>query len=364
VTGDVLVRAGPGGVVRDAHGRLWLVLDVGRGGATGIDDLQPSRAGLGDRTLVGGRLPDGAAVAEVVTAAGERVVATVGGGAWIALLDEPLAVGDDPPVRFADAAGATVRRELPAAWPREPADDVDAACPACAGRAWEVVTALDGSRGWTSGAPSRLVVCRACGHEECMGAVLQVADHAELPEQLRPEEREEAERLTREHERESRRLVLAELRVPVLAPVGDGPLELRGWGGGAGRGTERLTVRRGDVEVQTADEPERFEGDEAVLREALAQLLVCVAPGEGSAAAFVMGLRTAARSAAGEAARAERGDLALRVDGHGQRFALLRAGDAWVALLRRAGLRVTVSARAVEPADVALEHVDPAALEG
>jgi len=301
----------------------------------------------GERTLVGGRLPEGAVAAEVLTAGGERVGAAVGGGAWAALLDEPLTAGLDPVVRFADAAGATVRRPLPHGWPREPVDDADVACPACGGRAWELVTAHDARQA---------VVCRACGHEDPLGSVLTVGSQAERDE--------EAERLAREHERETRRLVLADLRVPVLAPVGAAPLELRGWGGGVGRGTERISVRRGAVEVETADEPRRWEGDDGVLREALAALLHAVEPGAGSAAAFVLRVRAAERAAVRAAARAVRDDIALRVDRHAQRFVLLRAEGAWVALLRRSGLRVVVSARGIEPARVALEHVDPVMLQG
>lgn len=84
-------------------------------------------------------------------------------------------MGDAGPVRFVDESGATVRSPLPADWPRKPVTDADEPCPACGGREWDIMRALDASRGASqapdgSTQPSSFVVCPVCGHEEHLGS--------------------------------------------------------------------------------------------------------------------------------------------------------------------------------------------------
>jgi hypothetical protein len=341
VDGDIVVRVEGAGVVRARDGSLWLVLDLERGGATLLDDHRPVVAGLGDRTLVGGRLPEGAATAEVVDAAGERHAAQASGGAWAVLLDDPTS-GRLPPVRFADAG--------------EP-------CPACGGRAWDDVTPLDGSRGTSGGGdPVHVVVCRTCGHEESMGVGFVATDEP-LPEQLAPDEEEEARRIAEEHERLSRELTLAELVVPPHAATGEGAPELVGWRS-RNHVPYAITVRRGQVEVETAQVQPHDDADVVHARAVLARTVQDARSDwpERSHAGSALWLAAARRDAERASARLAPRAVALRVDGHAQRFLLVAHGETSVAVLRRAGLRLTVVAHDVDPADVALAHVDPAEL--
>lgn len=139
----------------------------------GIDDA---------RALVFGALPDDAVSAEAVTRDGERVTCAIGEGVWLVVLP------DDPrqryPVVFRDERGAPVNPGLPADWKREAVGEREEPCPACQTNAWDIVTAgwkgtghLRNTRwGYTGGShsdpePGKAFVCRACGHEERIGAV-------------------------------------------------------------------------------------------------------------------------------------------------------------------------------------------------
>jgi hypothetical protein len=148
---------GAAAIVRDGRG-MWL---AGRADQPSvlIDDARPRIEGLaGDRTAQGGRLPPGAVGAEVVDHAGARHPAAAANGAWIVVLDEPVN-GDTNPVRYVDAAGATVTAPLPAG-ARTPIDDAPEPCPACGASGWDHVVPDDHPGGMTH------VVCRACGHAE------------------------------------------------------------------------------------------------------------------------------------------------------------------------------------------------------
>jgi hypothetical protein len=81
------------GVVRRDDGEIVVTHDVSD------DRGQPQREGdrylpvktwlHGDRSLVGGLLPVGAVSLEVVDDQGTRVLATIGGGAYAAILEQP-----------------------------------------------------------------------------------------------------------------------------------------------------------------------------------------------------------------------------------------------------------------------------------
>jgi hypothetical protein len=109
----VLVSLASGaGVVRLDNGLVLVAHEVGQGGGTFLreaDPFHPEKAGDDDWCVVGGLLPPGAVSAEVVDDRGERVAATVGQGAYAALLNEPLD-GHEPIVCCRDADGELVRR--------------------------------------------------------------------------------------------------------------------------------------------------------------------------------------------------------------------------------------------------------------
>ena len=77
------------GVVRASDGHVRLSSSLERADGPRVEEYRPSHLGLDDdRTAVGGRLPPGAASAEVVDDAGERHVAATANGAYVALVAE------------------------------------------------------------------------------------------------------------------------------------------------------------------------------------------------------------------------------------------------------------------------------------
>jgi hypothetical protein len=149
------------------------------GSGTFIEDYQPVREGLTRRRMVyGGLLPPGATAVALLDATGAEHPAAVAKGAWIGVVDDGDRL-DGCKVRYKDVQGEFVAPPLPPHWPREPVEDATQDCPVCGSRAWDVVTALDGSRGsivaddWGE-QPGRVVVCRRCGHEVQMGAMIRI----------------------------------------------------------------------------------------------------------------------------------------------------------------------------------------------
>jgi hypothetical protein len=200
-TVDVLVSVqtndGSAGVLRDEDGAMWLSWRIDGLGGPRLDDYRPDHLGLpDDQTLIGGRLPPGAVGAEVVDDAGRRITAVAGGGAWIAVLDQPI-LGPRAPAWCCDASGAPIAPELPADWPRTRIADANEPCPACGRTVWDEVTPTDDSRGMRSipgtNPPSRppmhndyagmeptpFVVCCACGHEESIGAMIRFSSSSD-----------------------------------------------------------------------------------------------------------------------------------------------------------------------------------------
>jgi hypothetical protein len=163
------------GVVRRDDGEVVMTHDArdGRGAPLDCRDHRPAKDWLDEnRTLVGGLLPRGAVSAEVTDHADTRIVATVGGGAYVAILQQP---NDDHEhvVCCRDGAGQPVARPLPPDWTRTEVTDADVPCPARGAVAYDEVLPTDGSRGGRGGhghdgplEPCRITVCRICGHEE------------------------------------------------------------------------------------------------------------------------------------------------------------------------------------------------------
>ena len=221
---EVLVSVATGGgitgVLRDEDGAVWLSWRIDGLGGPRLDDYRPSHMGLDDdRTLIGGRLVAGAVGAEVVDDAGRRIAAAVGGGAWVAVLEQPVR-GPIAPAWCWDAERRPLAAALPADWPRTRVADASEPCPACGGTIWDQVTATDDSRGMrgTGSAPSApppvvdhyhgmeptpFVVCCACGHEESIGALVRMtrASDADAVEATRRQE--QARRKIQQRQRET-----------------------------------------------------------------------------------------------------------------------------------------------------------------
>jgi hypothetical protein len=95
------------GVVRLDDGEIVITHDVrdGRGSRLGAGEYRPTKDWLDEaRCLVGGLLPPGAVSAEVIDDAGRRGAVTEGGGAYVAILNQPND-GHEPVVCCRDAAG-------------------------------------------------------------------------------------------------------------------------------------------------------------------------------------------------------------------------------------------------------------------
>jgi hypothetical protein len=169
------------GVVRRDDRDFVITQDVSddRGQPLRRGDYRPVKTWLDDeRSLVGGVQPPGAVSAEVIDDRSRRVAATVGGGAYVAILEQTND-GHEPVVCCRDESGAPVPRPLPADWTRSEVTDAEEPCPACGAVAYDEVLPTDGSRGGRGGhghdgplEPCRIVVCRRCGHEEGAGSSL------------------------------------------------------------------------------------------------------------------------------------------------------------------------------------------------
>jgi hypothetical protein len=173
---------GGAGVVCRDDGEIVITQDVSddRGQSLrGGDDYRPVQTWLDDvRSIVAGLLPPRAVSAEVVDDRGTRVAATVGGGVYAAIREQPND-GHEPVVCCRDESGTPVPRPLPTGWTRTEVTDAEERCPGCGAIAYDEVLPTDGSRGGRGGhghdgplEPCRIVVCRHCGHEEGAGSAL------------------------------------------------------------------------------------------------------------------------------------------------------------------------------------------------
>jgi len=132
-----------------------------------------------DRVVIAGRLPQCATSAEAVLPNGQRVACAAGSGVWMVVLPNTGRDRQTHPILFRDGDGEPVAPALPAHWERRSVDRLTA-CPACGRTAWDVVTPpsqLIGSTrtapwGYAATGPNRAYVCRVCGHQDMIGAVL------------------------------------------------------------------------------------------------------------------------------------------------------------------------------------------------
>jgi hypothetical protein len=165
----LLVSEGRAGVGVDNWGgeeHLLLVRDTEERSGT-LLERTPSAIEDGACSVVGGRLPDRAAKAEVIDLTGQSHDAAVGGGAFVAVV--PGHFRELPPtVMFRGPRGGLIAN------PRDPdarferLEEVEDPCPACGRVGWEIVRVVANEYGsgdieWESGR------CRHCGHEESLG---------------------------------------------------------------------------------------------------------------------------------------------------------------------------------------------------
>lgn len=368
------------GVLRDRNGTCWLSCSLQRASGPRLDDTRPRSRGLSeDRTLIGGLLPAGAVRAEVVDARGERHVAAVGDGAWVAVLAQPID-GRATPVCFRDEHGSAVAPALPAGWPRSAVEDAAQRCPACGECGWDEALPTDDSRGMrgTAGGgmePTPIVVCRFCGYEESVGAwmtMVSASPRADADE-------DEVARRTRAAMRERRRrrsAMLTEIDFPIYAPQG-WEVTLAGWGGG--ERVERVSVAHHDMgagsdrmlRVETVRSEECARSEQALAQAEMEQLLhrrprsqgvgraeAERAMAERSEAARAIALHALQRERRLRAAKAARSRCDLIVDGLARSFTLLRSGDRWSAAACGPGLTIVLAAIDVDPASLRLAPLE------
>jgi hypothetical protein len=387
----VLVElAGGEGVVRRGDGVLVVTQDVrvDRGVPLRADDIyRPVKTWLpDDRSLVGGILPLGAVSAEVVDDRGERVVAGVGGGAYVAVLEQPND-GHEPVVCCRDATGTVVRRPLPADYPSNPVDDADVPCPACGAIDYEERFATEQWRGGRPGPdgtviPNPIVICRRCGHEEREGTFFAAAGGSEDDEDEAAREARAAR--AREHARVGRWLsttmLLRALKFPVYAAEG-WPAVISGSGAHGDRLTS-VTIGHydtPDADPYAGDRP-RFEiataredspaNDE--LRQARWTLYGWLQNNdedarsswpETSRAAVTLWLAARDRTVRGKVLAAVSSEQPISIDGAPAPFLTLTAAAGhWVAVRRHNDLVITIAASDVDPTTIRVEPIpDPAA---
>lgn len=136
-------REGDGTVTWTAGRRGWGM----RRGEAGAPFVLPVPGG----TLLAGEIPPGAEAIAVRAPVQPRET-VVAGGRYLAVLPEKVS-GESVTVLARDAAGAIVPWPVVGETRRRVLADADISCPACGGRAWDVV--------WRPGA--RTTVCHTCG---------------------------------------------------------------------------------------------------------------------------------------------------------------------------------------------------------
>ena len=315
--------------------------------------------------MIGGLLPGLAVSAEVIDDIGERHAAAAANGAYVAVLDQPM-TGKTCPVCCRDEHGSPVAPALPASWPRTPVLDAEERCPACGAVAWDEVhpTRRVARQSWNeerAKEPTPIVVCRACGHEESVGAWFAMKSQGEMD----PEELERMRRTAEDTRRRRRRAVLAEVGFPIYAAEGLSTSITGHGGGSSGPGTpirvEEVTITQpaeaiGEqprLRVETAEGNKGGISEYAFARRWLElSLLEEIRPPkqeirppkvQRSQAARALAWRSVDRDRRKLAARAERRERPLLLDGGPQSFAFLSLGERRVAVHKSAGLTVTRS---------------------
>jgi hypothetical protein len=382
----VIQLPGGAGVVRRDDGEIVITYNVGddRGQPLrGSDDFRPVQMGLDRaRTIVAGLLPPGAVSAEVVEDGGARIAAVVGGGVYAAVLDQPID-GREPVVCCRDESGAPVPRPLAADWTRTAVSDAEEPCPACGAIAYDEVLPTDDSRGGRGGhghdgplEPCRIVVCRACGHEEGAGSSLMRFTS--------PDDEDDAAKAARiaRHRAEARvqkwyrdTMTLRGVTFPIYAAE-TWPARITG-SGSSGANLTKLTVGH---DTEESDDPftvpeltvtttiRDARGDDLSHARRALEMWVhddhSLPKSEGlSDAATTLWFAARRRDRRAAAVGAVQSEQLITIDGTPQPFLRLTTPTArWVAVRRHDDLTITIAAHDVDPTALTLEPIaDPAA---
>jgi hypothetical protein len=361
------------------------VVEGGGSGVRGWDRFHPVKSWVDEhRSVVGGLLPPGAVSVEVVDDRRARVAATVGDGAYVAVIEQPND-GYEPIVCCRDADGVPVRRPWAGEYPSVRVTDTEERCPACGAVDWDEYTPFEE---WRGGRGSKVdgthvanpvVSCRVCGHEEGEGTFYGARPQEDDSE----DEEERAARLARADAQARKHRWLAGLMTlratecPIYAADG-WPARL---GGSASRGDELAAITVRHYETPDAD---MFAGDRArllvvtkreqsrpgdLLGDARDQLESWVHEDAGGArwpeasrAAITLWLRARDRKTRAAALDAVRSEQLVAIDGASTSMLTLTSGNRWVAVARHADLLIGVAGRDVDPSSLALEPVaDPPA---
>jgi hypothetical protein len=148
-------------VCRDEDdGSLWLTAELGSDGWWDLEGYEIADEDSESARAFAGRLPSGAASAELRDVRDAVHHATIGSGVWLVVVPRSVPVAPTA-VLFRDPTGALVAPAQPPSADAQPIPDADVPCPACQGREWDLVTRPERE----SSQPERMIVCRRCGHE-------------------------------------------------------------------------------------------------------------------------------------------------------------------------------------------------------
>jgi hypothetical protein len=385
--GTVLIGLdGGAGVVRQSDGMTVVTGDVTQGCGTYLrpdDPYEPESTWVDQhRSVVGGLLPPGVASVEIVDDGGTRVTASIGNGAYAAILAQPNSGWYTPVVCCRDAAGAVVRRPLPADYPSVRVTDTTAPCPACGEVDYEECTPTEQWRGGRPGPgdttiPNPIVVCRVCGHQEREGTFYGLRDDSADTED---EPAREARIARADAERRLQRwysdtMTVRAATFPIYA-ADDWPARIAG-SNISGDEQTSITIRhdatlqpdpfppgRAQVEVTTSTKSEHGDDELRTAREALHSWLHSEGGGsawpDASRAATTLWLRARDREVRARALNAERSVQPIAIDGTPEPFLTLAAATGgWVAVRRHGDLIITISA--AHDLDAAALRVEPIA---
>ncbi len=328
-----------------------LTHDVRTGSRTELRGYRPARHGLGDElTLAGGMLPPGAVSAVAFDHAGREHRATCGGGAWLALLEEPMR-GEAPPMRFLGDAGELVPVPTPTGVRLEAVTDAVDPCPVCQALEWQKTTSappeLYGGEGGGRGSTAR---CARCGHEEGLGVLYAAAGPPSWPA---AEDIADTEAEIAQHEAEMREATrdagLADARSAPFRFYGlaTGSPEIAGSAYSDGALTS-LTLSyetdHGSVSVRT-DTHRRHDSPSRLVREALDELQPVEHWPDLSETAVLLSINARAREHVAETQRAPVREVSGTIDGEPTTFALAALRDAFAAAARLPEATILVSGR-------------------
>jgi hypothetical protein len=373
------------GVVRTEHGLL--VTDDVRGGGGGAylrdaDPFHPQSSWVSEtQSVVGGLLPPGASNAEVVDDRGQRLLATIGAGAYAALLEQPND-GGEPIVCCRDQAGRPVRRPWAADYPSRRVDDAEELCPACGALDWDEYQPFEEWRGGPGSkvdgthVASPVVSCRACGHEEPEGAIMRFRSPDDEDDAARAERvaRQRAER--RVQRWYANKLTLRAVSFPIYAVEG-WPAQIVG-GGSHGDELTSLKIahfkskdadlveQRPQMEVTTStnDHRDALTFARRELERLVSDELEHPRSPDLSDAAITLWFRADHRLRRAAVLRAVRSEAQITIDGAPHSFvALSTPSGRWVAVRRHDDLTITITiaAREIAPETITIEPIADAA---